>query len=72
MGAEETLKFGEEHPYDGKPATDAAHRAALGVLEDLRDRRGIKNELDMVDAETRTEIVGSLAEIIRQAGLTEK
>ncbi len=73
------LKMGADFPYDageefwdgdGKtppPAKDWAHAAARGILSDLEDRRGIKNELDGVDHETRAELVESLSEIIRQA-----
>lgn len=46
---------------------DPARRAALGVLDDLGDRRGIKWGLEDVDADVRTEIVESLTAIIRAA-----
>jgi hypothetical protein len=69
MTAEQTLAHGLKHPYDDREATDAAHRAALGVLADLTGRGGVGDELDSVDDDTRSEIVDSLAEIIRAAGL---
>lgn len=67
------LEHGTEFPYNNRPPTDWAERAALGVLADLCDRRGIKWALQDVeedDCETtgiRNEIVTSLAEIIRRA-----
>lgn len=61
------LKHGNEYPYHDRPATDWAERAALGVLADLTDRRGIKHELRNIDADIRVEIVESLAAIIRAA-----
>lgn len=63
------LKHGEKFPYHGKPPKDWAERAALGVLADLLDRRGIKNALwDCEDdQEVTDEIVATLADIIRTA-----
>ena len=82
--AEHTLKLGSDFPYDAPdswwdssatsvtpvppPPTDWAHRAARGVIADLQDRRGIKQEFNDIDEETRKEIVESLAAIIRSAG----
>jgi hypothetical protein len=78
--AERLIRYGSRFPYDAPdawwksstgdppPATDWAHRAARGVLADLRDRGGIKHALDMnVDEDTRTRIVAAIAEIIRVA-----
>lgn len=56
-----------QYPYHGRPPKDWAEHAALGVLNDLNDRRGIKHELSAVDEEVRAEIVETLAGIIRQA-----
>ena len=79
--AELRIEHGAHFPYDGgaefwedrtptpPPATDWAHTAARGVLADLLDMRGIKWAIDdeMIDHETRAEIVQSLAAIIRMA-----
>lgn len=62
-----TLNFGQEFPYHGRSAEDTAERAALGVLADLCDRKGIKHQLDDIDDDIRDEIVESLAAIIRTA-----
>jgi hypothetical protein len=62
-----TLNHGNEFPFHGKPATDWAERAALGVLADLTDRSGVKHELRNCDDDVRAEIVESLAAIIREA-----
>lgn len=67
--AESTLQRGIRHPYDGREPVDAAHRAALGVLADLLDRRGVKQELEQIDGDVRAEIVAELAAIIRVAGM---
>lgn len=66
------LHRGQRYPYHqdpeaGFPYTElksAAHYAALGVLADLHDRRGIRQELDEVDYDVRQEIVESLTGII--------
>lgn len=67
--AEIYLKRGETYPYHGKPPVDWAERAALGILADLCDRRGIKQELRQIegDEDITEEIVKTLAEIIRTA-----
>lgn len=63
------LEHGAQFPYHDKPPKDWAERAALGVLADLLDRRGIKNALwDCEDdKETTEEIVTTLGDIIRAA-----
>lgn len=61
------LEQGEKYPYHGKLPKDWAERAALGVLYDLCDRRGIKHELREVDGDARKDIVESLSRIIRAA-----
>lgn len=63
------LRVADINPYHGKPPKDWSERAALGVLANLLDRRGIKHALADVedDEETTNEIVESLAEIIRLA-----
>ena len=76
--AEFDVTQGAEFPYDATdtwnrvypnalplPAVDWAHRAARGILHDLKDRKGVGNELEGVDEETRSEIVASIAAIIR-------
>jgi len=77
MSAEDTLEKGKRYPYDSasdtrdSPATDWAHVAARGVIADLSGRRGIGQELELVEHEIRVEIVQSLAEIIRLAYQTK-
>lgn len=63
------LRVADINPYHGKPAKDWSERAALGVLANLLDRRGIKHELAQIegDEDITNEIVESLAEIIRLA-----
>jgi len=80
-GAKHSLKHGNEFPFDApdtwwngdgknppKP-TDWAHSAARGIIADLQDRRGIKQELHegSIEESVRSEIVNALAEIIRLA-----
>ena len=78
--AQRALDKGAEHPYDApngwrntddnEPAPDAAdwaHSASRGILNDLTDRRSIKEGFEDLDAGIRAEIVESLAEIIREA-----
>ncbi|WP_122423085.1 hypothetical protein [Pseudomonas viridiflava] len=76
MSAKTSLEMGEKFPYDDftddnsdtpSPAVDWAHAAARGVLADLEGRRGVGQELERVDDETRVELVQSVAEIIRVA-----
>lgn len=59
---------------DADPKTEApadkldwAVRAARGVIADLCDRRAIKNGFDDIEADTRREIVETMAAIIRFA-----
>lgn len=73
------LELGSRCPYDAPdtwwnadeqmplPASDWAHAAARGVLADLSDRRGIKWQLLEIDEGVRTEMVETLADIIREA-----
>lgn len=78
--AQNRLEHGAKFPYDAPdswnenypnvaalPATDWAHQAARGVLADLCDRRGIKQELNGLDEDVRIDLVESLADIIRTA-----
>ncbi|HGY9634365.1 hypothetical protein ACLPJG_26655 [Pseudomonas aeruginosa] len=80
MTAKSKLEMGEKFPYDDfpdddsampSPAVDWAHAAARGVLADLEGRRGVGQELEQVDDETRVELVQSVAEIIRLAHQTK-
>lgn len=79
MSAKSSLEMGEKFPYDDfpddsdtpSPAVDWAHAAARGVLADLEGRRGVGQELERVDDETRVELVQSVAEIIRFAHQTK-
>lgn len=75
--------MGARYPYDAPdawwdadlrgpcPAKDWAHAAARGVIDDLCDRNGIKNQFNQVDQDVRVEIVSSLATIIREAAKSE-
>lgn len=77
--AELSLAHGDEFPFDASdewwasydetaPAPgDWAHRAARGVIADLKDRRDIKRGFENIDEDVRIEIVFTLAEIIRSA-----
>lgn len=65
--AKHRLEHGEKYPYHELPPADWAERAALGVLADLGDRRGIKHELNEPDLDVKAEIVATLADIIRCA-----
>lgn len=58
---------GTQSPYHEQAPTDKYEAAALGVLADLGDRKGIKWELEGVDLDVRKEIVASLAQIIKEA-----
>ena len=60
------IESGKEFPYNGRLPVDKAEEAALGILCDLCDRRGIKQELRNVDTDVREEIVCALADIIRE------
>ena len=78
--AKHSIELGSTYPYDAPdswwqsdetrippPATDYAHKAARGILANLTDRRGIKQEFNNIDEDVRAEIVESIAEIIRVA-----
>jgi hypothetical protein len=69
MTPEKRLAFGIAHPYDEREATDAAHRAAQGVLSELTGRSGVGDELEQLDEDLRIEITDAVADIIRAAGL---
>lgn len=64
-----TIDLAMEFPYDERDTSSASRRvrASLSVLQDLRDRRGIKNGFCDVDLDVREEIVDTLATIIEQA-----
>jgi len=74
-----SLNHGGNFPYDAPdkwwdgtgenpPAPDDwAHAAARGVAADLQGRGGIKHGFDNIDEDIRTEIISSLAAIIRLA-----
>lgn len=65
--AEARIKQGSVFPFDGRRTTDVYRSAALGVLADLKSRKGIKHELDQCDDDIKIEIVDSLALIIQVA-----
>jgi len=72
MGLEQNIINGNKFPFDQEdgestPPIDWAHSAARGVLNNLEDRRGIRQELENIDEDIRVEIVESIAEIIRIA-----
>ncbi|MEF3134605.1 hypothetical protein OS035_24420 [Rhizobium sp. 268] len=56
-----------EDPSEASPATDWAHAAVRGVIDELRDRGGIGHALQDVDPLIRQEIVESLSDIVRAA-----
>lgn len=63
-----TDEWNDKYPADPPPVPlDWAHSAARGVVANLTDRRGIKHYFGDVDEETRIEIIGTLADIIRAA-----
>lgn len=69
------LNRGQRYPYHQNPDANvpyteiksAAEYAALGVLADLSDRYGIKQELNDLDYDIRCELVESLTNIIEAA-----
>ncbi|MBA9846752.1 hypothetical protein [Ralstonia pickettii] len=63
--AKQALEFADKRPYDEAKPVDAAHRTAQGILADLCGRRGIRQELEHIDADVKVEIVAVLSEIIR-------
>ncbi|MGF6996846.1 hypothetical protein P3T25_005221 [Paraburkholderia sp. GAS32] len=77
--AKNLIEAAAQSPYDAPdvwlqasdlpppPALDWAHAAARGILEDLRGRSGVGNELEALDEDVRTELVESVADIIRTA-----
>lgn len=65
--APRSLKIGTEHPYDERPAVDAAHAAAQGIIADLTDRRTIKWSFEGIDLDVKRDIVDALAAVIRRA-----
>ena len=82
MTAHNSLRLGELYPYDAPKSWwdsdstvrpklqgdgDWSFRAARGVIEDLCDRRGIKNGFEDIPDDIRVDIVAALAEIIREA-----
>jgi hypothetical protein len=68
--AKHFLEEGNKSPYDEatEGELDWAHKTARGVLFNLNDRTGIRNILEemQIDNENCTEIVTSLASIIRE------
>ena len=45
---------------------DAAEKAVARIAEDIRDRRGIGNELEAIDDETVVDMLNTWVAIIRQ------
>lgn len=44
-----------------------AHKAANEIWDDLSDRKGVGNELEEIDKEVKSEIIDTMAQIIRKA-----
>jgi len=72
MGLDLCLKYpyhvdteGRKDDWHYTPKDNAEH-AALAVIWDFCDRRGIKRGFENIDGEVRKEIVENTAEIIRQ------
>lgn len=80
MSPKAQIKHGNQYPFDEidawwndenepqKPSKpkDWAHATARGIIASLQDRQGIKHQLTtQIDEETRQEIVGEIAAIIR-------
>jgi hypothetical protein len=75
--ARRKIYVGNQYPYDAPdgwredddavppPPKDWAHSAARGIIADLCDRRGTKQEFRGISEEVRADIVESLAAIIR-------
>lgn len=64
------IKEGSRHPFDGRLPEDAAHRAALGILAELRGTLELKEALDDMDNAARSYLIDNLIDIIKEAGLT--
>ena len=47
--------------------TDFAKAAALKIIEDLSDRRGIRQALEDCDAQDRIEVTDTIAQIVRDS-----
>lgn len=63
-----SLQLGEKYPYDGEgKSKDWTHLAARGILADLQDRRGIKQEFYQGDEDVRKEIIQTISDIIKEA-----
>ena len=59
------MTHGRNLSYDGRKPKDRAETAALAILADLCDRRGVKHALNGCDGETKSEIVDIISQIIR-------
>lgn len=65
MGPKLAIELVGINPYHGRAPADAYELAALAVIADLTDRRGIKHQLENIDDDVREEIVADLTAIIR-------
>lgn len=54
-----------KHSFDDRKPADLSHLAVQAILEDLGDRRGIRQALEGCDDEIRAEIVDTLSTIVR-------
>jgi hypothetical protein len=52
----------EKHYYINREPKDWKEEAALKILDNLLDRRGLRQELEHIDTETREELVSSIAQ----------
>jgi hypothetical protein len=81
MSPKQTIETGNRFPYDEtdawwenanvdadtSPPKDWAHSAARGIVQDLREREGIKAAFEQVSEASRKELVSTVSDIIRHA-----
>jgi len=61
------IESGIEFPFHDKKANNWQEIAALGVIDDLMDRRDIKHGFNDIDEDIKIEIVRSLSKIIKKS-----
>jgi len=61
-----TIELGVGRPYDNKEVIgdDKGRVAAVAILADLTDRRGVKNELNAIDGDIKEELTQTMTNII--------
>lgn len=62
--AQRIVKVGKVIFEEAKPVTKLANEAAKEIYANLSDRRGIKQELEQMDADVKEELINNLAVII--------